>query len=349
MTTTLGTDQAAGLAATITRRLADAADLSPAANRIADDLLALGHCVPTDDWLILGGSMARGEPTWIHHNGGRLLISDLDMLYVHSGPEPAMPIAQLRAMAERCFPTVDVMVLPVHQYRVLGTSLGHDFKNLGIDLSGRGLPEHTPVRLDDRDAYEILLYYVQAYYWHQLNEKWLAGRDTTQFHLLINRMCMKVLRATGMLDGAYAHHDFDSMAPHLSEQMRAELRWRTDPTQMPMDPGRFWHYLHDAFRRFDYVFGSRRPDAVRLSRYAMTSSGQIIARHHRVANDLARGVAASWVSNPSVNDLATVERALWSRVTGWTGTKPSPGPAAYFAAHQSEIHDHLLAMKVQAT
>ncbi|MFJ2834277.1 hypothetical protein ACIO52_02830 [Nocardia sp. NPDC087230] len=44
-----------------------------------------------------------------------------------------------------------------------------------------------------------------------------------------------------------------------------------------------------------------------------------------------------------------MEQAIWSRITGWTGTKPSPGPAAYFAAHQSEIHDHLLAMKVQTT
>ncbi|MBF6422349.1 hypothetical protein IU436_27310 [Nocardia farcinica] len=158
-----------------------------------------------------------------------------------------------------------------------------------------------------------------------------------------------ILRATAMLDGAYAHHDFASMAPHLSEQMRAELRWRTDPTQPPLDPGRFWHYLHDAFRRFDYVFGGPRPDAVRLSRYAVTNSGQVIARHHRIAHDLARQVAAAWVAKPDLGELATVEAAIWSRVTGWAGTKPAPGPSAYFAAHQREIHDHLLAMKVQTT
>lgn len=349
MTTTVDTSRAATLADTITRRLPDAPDLAAPARRIADDLVALGRLIPAEDWLILGGSMARGEPTWIHHHGGRLLISDVDLLYVHSGPEPATPLDQLKAMAERCFPAVDIMVLPEHQYRLLRTSLGYDFKNLGLDLAGHELPEHTPVRLDDRDAYEILLYYVQAHYWHGLNTKWLAGCDTVEFHLLVNRLCIKVLRATAMLDGAYAHHDFASMAPHLSEQMRTELRWRTDPTQPPLDPGRFWHYLHDAFRRFDYVFGGPRPDAVRLSRYAVTCSGHVIARHHRIAHDLARQVAAAWVAKPHLGELATVEAATWSRVTGWTGTKPSPGPSAYFAAHQREIHDHLLGMKVQTT
>ncbi|MFC8044176.1 hypothetical protein [Nocardia sp. NPDC057353] len=343
------TDSVAALTDTITRRLPDAACLSATASEVAGNLLAIGRCIPESDWLILGGSMARGEPTWIHHHGSRLLISDLDLLYVHSGPAPSLPIGQLRIMAERRFSTVDIMVLSLDQYRILGTSLGYDFKNLGIDLSGSGLPSHAPVRLDDRDAYEILLYYVQAYYWHGLNEKWQAGLDTTQFHLLVNRMCMKVLRATGMLDGAYAHHDLATMAPHLAEQMRDELHWRAVPARMPMNPGRFWHYVHQAFRRFDYAFGGSRPDAVRLSRYAVTSSGQVIARHHRVANDLAREAAAAWVSNPCVDDLATVERAIWSRVTGWTGSSLSPGPAAYFAKHRSDIHDHLLAMKVQAT
>ncbi|MBF6072791.1 nucleotidyltransferase domain-containing protein [Nocardia farcinica] len=155
MTTTVDTNHAATLADAITRRLPDAQDLAAPAHRIADDLVALGRLVPAEDWLILGGSMARGEPTLIHHHGGRVLISDVDLLYVHSAPEPAKPLDQLKAMAERCFPSVDIMVLPEHQYRHLHTSLGYDFKNLGLDLAGHGLPEHTPVRLDDRDAYEI--------------------------------------------------------------------------------------------------------------------------------------------------------------------------------------------------
>ncbi|TCJ97171.1 hypothetical protein DFR71_3207 [Nocardia alba] len=43
-------------------------------------------------------------------SNGRLLISDLDLLHVHTDAEP---VEKLRTMAERCFVTVDVMVLPV--------------------------------------------------------------------------------------------------------------------------------------------------------------------------------------------------------------------------------------------
>ncbi|MFC9872692.1 hypothetical protein [Nocardia salmonicida] len=73
-------------------------------------------------------------------------------------------------------------------------------------------------------SYEILLYYIQAYYWHRLNYRWQTGLDSTQLHLLVNRLCMKVLRATAMLErGAYAHHDFARMAPHLAERPSAPL------------------------------------------------------------------------------------------------------------------------------
>ncbi|MFC9872749.1 hypothetical protein [Nocardia salmonicida] len=351
MTTTASqpTGTTASLAATITRRLPDTADLTTVASRLADDLLALGDQVPDTDWLILGGSMARGEPSWIrYHHDQRQLISDLDLLYVSSGETPTALVSQLRTTAEKRFPTVDLMTLPLRDYRTITTSLGYDFKNLGVPLTPHGLPEHNPVRLDDRDAYEILLYYIQAYYWHRLNYRWQTGLDSTQFHLLVNRLCMKVLRATAMLErGAYAHHDFARMAPHLAEQMRTELAWRIDPRQPPLDPSRFWVYVHDAFRRFDFAFGGPRPDAVRLSKYATTSSGQIIASHQKRVSELAREVAAAWVSNPRLDRIGTVERATWSRVTGWAGTQQQPGPASYFAKHRREIHDHLLAMKVQ--
>ncbi|WP_280445615.1 hypothetical protein [Nocardia brasiliensis] len=336
------------LAERITSRLANAADLEPAAVSIADDLLSLGHCVPADDWLIVGGSLARGEPTFISHCvGERLLISDVDFLYVHYGDQPSMSIQELRTLAENAFPTVDLMTLPLGDYRAIQTSLGFDFKDLGLAVTEHGLPEHEPVKLDARDAYEILLYYTQAYFWLGVHDQWCAGTDSAHFHLTVNRLCMKILRATAMLDGAYAHHDFDWMAPHLAEQMRAELRWRSDPTQSPMDPGRFWAYLHDAYRRFDTEFGRPRPDAVNLSRYATTSSGQIVARHHQTVHALSRAMADAWIIAPNPDALATVKRRAWERITGWTGSAPQPNPEGYFLAHKQEIHDHLLAMKVQ--
>lgn len=226
----------------------------PKAIGIADDLLSLGNRVPADDWLIVGGSLARGEPTFISRAVGERLLSDVDLLYVHYGDEPSMSVDELVIHAEKVFPTVDLMTLSLRDYRAIQTSLGFDFKDLGLGITEHGLPEHEPVKLDARDAYEILLYYSQAYFWLGVHDQWCADSDSARFHLTVNRLCIKILRAIAMVDGAYAHHDFDWMAPHLAEQMRAELFWRRDPTQQPMDPGRFWTYLHDAFIRFDDEF-----------------------------------------------------------------------------------------------
>ncbi len=329
----------------ITSRLANTAEVARA---VAEDLITLGRRVPADDWLIVGGSLARGEPSFLGQpNGKYLLVSDVDFLYVHYGDEPSTSIRELRSMAEKLFPTVDFMTLGLGDYRAIQTSLGFDFKDLGVALTDHGLPEHAPVELDARDAYEILLYYVQAYFWLAVHEQWRAGADSVQFHLVVNRLSMKVLRATAMLDGAYAHHDFDQMAPHLAEQMRAELRWRGDPSTPPLEPGRFWTYLHDAFKRFDDEFGLPRPDAVNHSRYATTSSGRVVARHHHASYTLARAMTEAWIASPDPEVLATVKRGTWQRITGWTGTVAQPGPEDYFRAHRREIHDHLLAMKVQ--
>ncbi|WP_231390451.1 hypothetical protein [Nocardia sp. CNY236] len=168
-------------------------------------------------------------------------------------------------LAETLLPTVELMAMPVRDYQVVATSLGHDFKNIGVPVTRHGLPPHTRVHLDERDAYEILLYYVMCWFWSGLSESWFAGDATAEFHLMVNRLCMKVLRATAMLDGAYRHHGLHMMSPYVADRMRAELAWRTAPLGRPADPGRFWSYLNEAFRRFDAWFGRPRPD-LRLGR-----------------------------------------------------------------------------------
>ncbi|WP_330252736.1 NAD-glutamate dehydrogenase [Nocardia sp. NBC_00565] len=50
---------------------------------------------------------------------------------------------------------------------------------------------------------------------------------------------------------------------------------------------------------------------------------------------------------PDPAALATVKRRAWERITGWTGSTRQRSPEDYFLTHKQEIHDHLLAMKVQ--
>lgn len=321
-----------------------------AAWQIADSLCTLGHGVAFDDWLIVGGSLARGEPSFARASDGQPeLLSDIDLLYVYAGDQPSTSILELQAIAEKLFPAVELMAMPIRDYRALATSLGHDFKNIGVALTERGLPPHEPVQLDARDAYEVLLYYVMAWFWSGLCEQWFDGRATHEFHLIVNRLCMKVLRATAMIDGAYRHHDLQSMPEQVAERMRAELAWRANPLAPPADPGRFFTYLHAAFDRFDTTFGRPRPDAVAFSVYAHTPSGHLVADYQRAAQQLGRALALTWITTGDRLDVATVVPSIWARITGWTGTTPPSGPQQWFSEHKQAIHDHLLAMKVQVT
>ncbi len=324
--------------------------VTTAARQVADSLRQLGELVPTRDWLILGGSLARGEPSFARTATGEpRLLSDIDMLYVHAGDRPSTSLREVLNKAEILFPAVELMSMPVRDYRVVATSLGHDFKNIGVPLTDHGLPPHTGVRLDERDAYEILLYYVMCWFWSGLSESWFDGDATVEFHLTVNRLCMKVLRATAMLDGAYRHHDLHLMAPRIAERMRAELAWRANPVGRPADPGRFWSYLDEAFRRFDARFGRARPDAVAFSAYSQTPSGHIVAEYQQIAQRFGRALAHTWIATGDRADVATVMPSVWARITGWTGTTPPQGPRQYFREHRAAIHDHLLAMKVQVT
>ncbi|MEU1997242.1 hypothetical protein ABZ511_22560 [Nocardia gamkensis] len=108
-----------------------------------------------------------------------------------------------------------------------------------------------------------------------------------------------------------------------------------------------WTYFHYAFTRFDTEFGQPRPDAVNNTRYAVTSSGRIVARHHQTVHALARAMADAWHTTPDPIALTTVKQRAWERITGWTGSARRESPEDHFRAHKQTIHDHLLAMKVQ--
>lgn len=53
------------LARRITRCHPQTAAVARTGRQVANELLNLGAMVPADDWLIIGGSLARGEPTFI--------------------------------------------------------------------------------------------------------------------------------------------------------------------------------------------------------------------------------------------------------------------------------------------
>ncbi|MFI6041924.1 hypothetical protein ACIA8C_09835 [Nocardia sp. NPDC051321] len=337
------------LARHIIRRRTNAPSLDYPALHIASELTDIGGRVPADDWLILGGSLARGEMFFLRTADDEYTpLSDVDLLYIHYGDTPSTDTHELVRQAEKTFSKVDFIVLSLSDYRRLHTVLGYEYKNLGVSLTERALPPHDPVTLDARDCYEMLLFYIQSYFGDELLTQWIAGTTAQDFHLTVNKLCMKVLRTAAMLQGAHCYHDLDVMDDPIADWMSAEIAWRTNPALPVMDPGRFWEYLQHTLGRFDAEFGRPRTDAVACTRYAVTSSGRIIGRHQQIAHELGTALATAWTDGPrGPTRLETVKRATWERITGWTGTRIRSGPEEYFQRHRSDIFDHLLAMKVQ--
>lgn len=328
----------------MTRRLPNKLDVSASATMLGRDLLAVGEQVPQSDWLILGGSLARGEPSFVPSGASFRLLSDVDLLYVHGTDRPQVDVDDLKREAERTLSAVDIDVLSLDQYRRLRTALGHDYKNLGVSLVGRKLPDHDPVAITVRDAYEMVLYAVAAYFWSGLFDHWLRGCTSTDPDRRLNRLCMKVLRSTALLDGAHACRDLHLMAPHTRDRMRAELAWRADPTKPPLDPGRFWTYLRDALCRFDTEFGGPRRDAITGTRYHRSIHGQVVAEYQRLAYGLACDIAdlAAKVSDASA--LIAIKDRSWR---AYKQSTESATAEQYFGEHKADLKHHLLAMSVE--
>ncbi|MFG1796725.1 hypothetical protein [Nocardia sp. NPDC049149] len=74
------------------------------------------------------------------------------------------------------------------------------------------------------------------------------------------------------------------------------------------------------------VIPQPRPDAVNYSRYATTSSGRIVVRHHQAVHALSRAMADAWIIAPDPAALATVKRRAWVRITGRTVSAPQTDP-----------------------
>jgi predicted nucleotidyltransferase len=71
-------------------------------------LLALADVVPRSTTLIVGGSLARGEATFVPTTHGYELASDLDLLIVYESTLPPMSVKHFLALARRSLPTTTI-------------------------------------------------------------------------------------------------------------------------------------------------------------------------------------------------------------------------------------------------
>lgn len=322
--------------------------VAPSIAKLANDLLGLRTEVPTDTNLILGGSLARGEPSFVRGEEDYELASDIDLLLVHDSVLPPLTADEFVARTSPVLPTISLMTVSRSEYERLRTTIGYEFKDIGVSLNQPALPPHEPVTLGLRDAYEFFLFSIEMYFWERTADRWAAGDNSMEFHLPLNRICVKLLRACGMLTGGYNHHDAIKMPARVRDLMADEIEWRKNPSPPPPDPGRFWPILAMVMRAFDDAHGVPKPDAVTGTEYEGRDGAAYVARHQRIAHSLARRILAQTGGGHafSADELVAVKQREWASFVEMGVVRPVISPEVFFSERANLIRANLFEMKV---
>jgi hypothetical protein len=338
--------RAAGLAERIVRRLPRRVGFEDAAAVLADRILACADGLPEGSHLVLGGSLARGEPSIELRPDGFTLISDIDLLLVHESTLPPEPPEDFVRRHADALPTVSLMTVSLPEFRRLQTSLGHDFKEGGVPLRGPA-PAVPPVPLTPRDAVEVFAFGAMLYFGERLAERW-TGDDPPWLHYAHGRVCSKVLRSVGMLRGAHAQHDASGLPRELAEHAETELSWLRSPAKRPFPPpGRVWPIFAMALAEFDRFHGGPIRDAVRGSHYEQRPGADFVAEHQALALAMLRGTLERY--DPADADPARLragKQAAWIDLVRAGAVRPYASPERFFTTRAAGIRDQLLRMKV---
>ncbi|MFI5733311.1 hypothetical protein ACIA49_24575 [Kribbella sp. NPDC051587] len=344
---------ASELATYMVREAGYPAAVQPASVALAERLLGLAELVPAESNLILGGSLARGEPSFVELPDGTYeLDSDIDLLLVFPTPLAPFTNADFVARAKPVLPTVTIMFATTAEYSALKTSLGTDFKQpFGVSLNQDSLPIHEPFELDARDAYEVFLFSLQAYLWRELPERWAADPHDRSFQLELSSLCVKLLRSTVLLQGGTLSLDRDRAPSEILALIDQEIGWRRTAGRPALDPGRFWVYVARVLPYFDAAFGGRRPDSVIGSEYEGRFGADAVAWQQRIGLVLATAVVeqvqATGGRAPDVAEVVSALRASWTRLAVDGFVEPTSAPGEYFAGRLEWFRGNLYAMKVR--
>jgi hypothetical protein len=338
------------LADFIVRRLDMPSSASGAVQELSEKLIACCQLVPAaGNYIILGGSLARGEAIFREVEGRWQLVSDIDLLLVHESTLPMISSAEFVDHFAEDLPTLTIMTVSAEEYVRLETNIGYSFKNEGVPLNTATLPVHSPITPTTRDAFEVLLHSIICYFEERFIERWASGDGRPSFHYELSRICTKALRAVAMLDGYQSSRDALAAGSLAGALIRSEVEWQE--TQVSeLDPGRIWEIFRLATERFDADYGAERLDAVSETSFERSLSGQIIKRHHRVASLLVREIlrrAGSFHTDPDFIKKARDD--AWTAIVSSGQVRPIKTPEEYFARQAGAFRENLLAMKVEST
>lgn len=314
---------------------------------LAKNLLEIGHIVPEDAYLILGGSFARGEPCFFIRDSVVHILSDLDFLIVHNSPLPPIGEEQFLTHVTPSLPWSTVYTLREQQYQVLGTSLGQDFKRNAICLNKLGLPPFKSIELTSRDAFEIFLFAIIDAYRHGISRRCALGEQTHELSYLVCRTELNCLRSVAMLYGAYNYHDISGLPLNLVNRIKPLLVWRDNPLETSIPTlSQLYSTFAFALQCF-HEHGKIQANAIAGSCYTSRFGSQFVAFLQSLALNLLKSILDRITFNTPDERIVSLENASWKELLQKNHHVHSTDtPEEYFASQMACFRYLLLALKV---
>ncbi|CAN5596792.1 hypothetical protein BH10ACT8_BH10ACT8_08540 [soil metagenome] len=324
------------LAETLIRRLPSGVGFEHAGQQLARGLHACADGVPEGSHLLLGGSLARGEPLLRVNGGSDLLISDIDLLLVHDTLLPPFAVDKFVRRHRSALPTITLMSLSGREYQRLTTSIGYDFKDGRVALTDRS-PEFETVVVDPRDAFEVFIFGILL---ALLGDSFLESRADA------SRAVGKVIRSVGLLDNVNAQHDFHSDREALAEAHRHQLRFLRDPSKSipPERPHELLSVFAAGLTAHDYAAGLQRDDAVEGSRFDGRPGSDTVREVQRALVLLLRRMIAAPPDEPPADKCVRA----WRSIVADHVVRPYASTADFCRSTVPLLRHALLDMKVRS-
>lgn len=335
----------------LTRRVTGQEAVLPVFEDLVERVRDAAAAAPPGTSLILGGSLARGEPCYRIVDGRAMLLSDCDFVLVHDEPVSPVPYEQISDLLHSHLPDSEFYLLRAEQYARLGTPLGMDAKRDAMCLNQAELPQHELPELTSRDALEIAVFAVNDLF--MLGPAAAADSDGLAEAALyrINRVTLNLLRSSIMLNGGYYYHDVEFATPETKALVEDSLSWRdghlgAKPPQMSscllaMDLV-FRHHSSDGYLR-------QHPDAVTGSSFEGRVGSQFVAHYQQLLIELAWEYLAEMAGRKiNAGSVAEAQKRVWTSVASRTsGIAQAAFTVDEFCASKLHVFcDQLLHMKL---
>lgn len=336
--------EVADLAQHIVRRLPRDVGFEDAGVSLARELNRCAEDVPPDAHLVLGGSLARGEPSIRVARQGFELISDIDLLLVHDSLLPPFTTADFVRRHESRLPTITLMSVSAREYQILETSLGYDFKDGGVVLTPHPLRSPT-VQTDHRDAFEVFVFAILL----ALLDGLLTLPAKGDSHEAASRVLGKVIRSVGLLEGVNAQHDVVTIDPTLALCHRQQIDLLHDPDKLPVQatPDVICSALAAGLALHDAAAGRQRRDAIEHSKYQRRPGADFVQHAQRVLVQILRLTIAEGAALTDPRATSQARAAAWKTLVHDGIARPQVSPEEYSRSILGLFRQALLDMKVR--